>query len=70
MDYETGKILWMEVGDYRDVGRKSTLLEQLVVVRGIDYLTKVANVQVLEVVTDGSKTLIKIFGKIKCQMVE
>jgi len=62
MEYETGKIIHMEVGDYREVDRKSGQLEGFLAEKGLDYLDK-QGLKIREVVTDASRTFIKMFGK-------
>ena len=62
MEYETGQILHMEIGDSREVDRKSPQLEGFLTERGLQFLTD-AGVKITEVTTDASRTFIKLFGK-------
>ena len=62
MDHGSGKIIHMEVGDCREVDRCSGRLEGLLTERGMTYLED-QGLKIDEVVTDASRTFIKMFGK-------
>ena len=62
MEYSTGKILHMEVGDNVEAGKKSAAMEGLLLQRGIETMEQYG-LKVKEVVTDGSSTFITFFGK-------
>jgi len=64
MEYDSGEILHFEVGDSRQVDRKSNLLERMTVTKGLDYL-RACGVRVTEVVTDASRSIISLLGKVK-----
>ena len=62
MEYTTGKILHVEVGDSVEAGKRSAALEGLLVKRGIENMEK-DGLKIKEVVTDASSTFINYFGK-------
>ena len=62
MEYDSGQILHMEIGDSREVDRKSAQLEGFLAVRGLTYLDG-RGVKIAEVTTDASRTFIKLFSK-------
>ena len=61
MLFETGEILHTEIGDYREVDRCSGKLEGLLAERGLAFLES-QGLHIAEVVTDASRTFIKMFG--------
>lgn len=63
MEYNSGEILHLEIGDSRDVERKSTQLEGFLADRGLEYLQNTAGLKIKEVTTDASRTFINLFGK-------
>ena len=62
MEYDSGEILHMEIGDSREVDRKSVQLEGFLAVRGLSYLESLG-VKITEVTTDASRSFIKLFGE-------
>jgi hypothetical protein len=62
MNHETGKILHLEFGDSREVGRHSPRLEGHLTERGLHFLRD-SGVRIIEVVSDASRTLISLMGK-------
>ncbi len=62
MEYSTGKILHMEVGDNMEADKKSAAMEGLLLKRGIDRMEEYG-LRIKEVVTDASSTFITFFGK-------
>ncbi len=64
MEYGSGRILHMEVGDSIETGGKSAVMEGMLLERGILQMEKYGLV-IKEVVTDASSTFINFFaGKI------
>ncbi|XP_033759156.1 uncharacterized protein LOC117341413 [Pecten maximus] len=62
MEYISGDIIHMEIGDSREVGRNSNKLESFIISRGMAYL-QTNGLNVVEVVTDASRAIISLFGK-------
>ncbi|XP_078326439.1 uncharacterized protein LOC111104544 [Crassostrea virginica] len=60
MEAEKKVIIHMEVGDSREVERKSPRMEKLLIERGLSYLVFHSPVVVWEVISDASKTVISI----------
>lgn len=61
MEYNSGQILHLEVGDSREVDRKSAQMEGFLAVRGLTYLEGLG-IKIRAVTTDASRTFIKLFG--------
>ena len=61
MQYETGQIIHVETGHKDDTGGVSTRLEAYLVEKGLSYLQGLG-LPIVEVVTDASRTLIKLLG--------
>ena len=62
MEAEKKVIIHMEVGDSREVERKSPRMEKLLIERGLSYLVFHSPVVVWEVISDASKTVISILS--------
>ena len=62
MEYETKKIIHMEMGHKREAGG-SNKLEGYLFEKGMDHILQ-SGLRITEVVTDASRTLISILGKI------
>lgn len=64
MEYESGDIIHMEIGDSREVGRNACKLECHMISRGMAHLHR-NGVKIVEVVTDASKAVISLFEQTK-----
>nr|XP_034314958.1 uncharacterized protein LOC109618740 isoform X1 [Crassostrea gigas] len=60
LDLEKKLILHMEVGDAREVDRRSTRMEKVLIERGLHFLVFQSPIIVWEVTSDASKTVISI----------
>lgn len=63
MDNETKQVVHMEVGDSREVERKATRMEKVVIQRGLGHLLDITKMSIVEVITDGSQSIIKLLSK-------
>ena len=62
LDHDTSKIIHLEIGDSREVERKSNRLEGFLIERGLRKLQSLG-IKVQEVVSDASRTIISLLGK-------
>ena len=63
MDMSSGLILHLEIGDSRQVERKNNRLEGFLFENGLQCL-QVAGLHVTEVITDASRTVIALLGRL------
>lgn len=61
MEYQSGEIIRVEIGDCREASRCSGRVEGVLTERGLIFLES-QGLGISEVVTDASRTFIKMFG--------